>query len=350
MAQKKSNEVDAWLLRPDPRISIVLLYGPDRGLVSERALAFVRGSGIDSDDPFSTVKIDAGEFDGAPGRLIEEAQTVPMFSNRRLIWVRGAGAQKQLADDVKQLAGAPPRDAVILIEGGDLKKGSALRSTVETAGSGMALPCYADETRSIDAMIDEVLSRDGLTMTLEARQLLRANLGGDRLATRSELEKLALYCHRSSRIDVEDVRAAIGDVSALGIDEAVDAVLTGNPAAFDGAFARLVASGTNPFLILAAAMRQYQTLQALRDLVEREGKPPASAVAAARPPIFFSRRKTVEHALQRLDGESIARALARLQGAVLQTRLRADLAEATARQALVALVVESARAGASRAR
>src|SRR5690606_19799496 len=120
-----------------------------------------------------------------------------------------------------------------------------------------ALPCYADEARSVDAVIDELLTRDGLTMTLDARQLLRANLGGDRLATRSELEKLALYCHGGREIGIDDVGAAIGDVSAIGMDEAVDAVLAGNAAAFDTAFVRLAASGASPFLLLSAAMRQY---------------------------------------------------------------------------------------------
>ncbi|RWC61979.1 MAG: DNA polymerase III subunit delta, partial [Mesorhizobium sp.] len=51
MAQKKAFEVDGWLARPDPRISIVLLYGPDRGLVSERAKAFAGKTGLPLDDP-----------------------------------------------------------------------------------------------------------------------------------------------------------------------------------------------------------------------------------------------------------------------------------------------------------
>jgi DNA polymerase-3 subunit delta len=350
MAQKKANEVDSWLRRPDPGIAIVLLYGPDRGLVSERAQAFVKVSGVDVDDPFSTVRLDAGEIDGAPGRLVEEATTVPMFSARRLVWIRGAGAQKQLADDLKVLAAEPPRDATILIEAGDLKKSATLRSTVEGAACAMALPCYSDEARSVDAVIDELLARDGLTIAIDARQLLRSNLGGDRLATRSELEKLMLYSYGNREIHLEDVEAAIGDVSGLSMDEAIDAVLLGASSVFDTAFGRLVASGTNPFLLLAAAMRQYQALQALREQMDQGGKSAAAAVAAARPPIFFTRRKTVETALQRLDAGAIARALERLHAAVLQTRRRADLAEATARQALIALLVEAARAGAGRSR
>lgn len=345
MAQKKAHEVDAWLRRPDPDVRIVLIYGPDRGLVSERAKAFVGQTGLNAEDPFSSVRLDAGEVEAAPGRLSDEAGTVPMFSDRRLIWIKGAGAHKQLAEEIKALAANPPRDAVILVEAGDLKKGAALRSAVENAAAAMALPCYADEGRSIDAVIDEVLARERLTIGLAARQALRANLGGDRLATRSEIEKLALYCHGAGEIGLDDVNAMTGNVSGLSLDDAVDAVLSGNAGAFDTAFSRLVSSGTNPFLVLAAAMRQFQALRLMRNEMEETAKPAGAVVASARPPVFFARRKLIEATLQRWGAAALARALDRLQAAVLLTRQRPDLAAATARQALIALLVESARAG-----
>lgn len=343
MAQKKAHEVDAWLRRPDPATRIVLIYGPDRGLVSERARAFASGSGLDADDPFSSVRLDAGEIDADPGRLVSEAHTVPMFSDRRLVWIKGAGAQKQLAEEVKELVGQPPRDSLVLIEAGDLKKGVALRTVVENAAGAMALPCYADEGRSIDAVIDDVLAREQLTIGLEARHALRANLGGDRLATRGEIEKLALYCHGRGEVTVEDVNALIGDVSGLSVDDAVDAVLTGNGAAFDEGFTRLVSSGSHPFVVLSASMRQFQTLRLMRHEMDRAGKPASAVVASARPPVFYARKRLVENALQRWSALAIGRALDRLHAAVLLTRRRPDLTEATARQALMALAIEAAR-------
>ncbi|MEO3387158.1 DNA polymerase III subunit delta [Mesorhizobium sp. CAU 1741] len=344
MAQKKAHEVDSWLRRPDDNVRIVLIYGPDRGLVSERAMTFVKQTGLDADDPFASVRLDASEIEASPGRLTDEAATVPMFSPRRLIWIKGAGAHKHLADEIKSLAATPPRDSVIVIEAGDLKKGSALRSAAETAAAAMALPCYADEGRSIDAVIDEIFARDGLRIGIEARQILKGNLGGDRLATRSELEKLALYCHGTGEVTVEDVLALGGDVSGLSVDTVVDAVLTGDSRSFDTTYSRLVSSGSHPFVMLSAAMRQFQFLHVMRDEMETASKPAGAVVAAARPPVFFARRKLVEAALQRWSVEALGRALDRLQAAVLLTRQRPDLAMATARQALIALLVEAARA------
>lgn len=343
MAQKKAHEVDAWLRRPDPSTPIILLYGPDRGLVSERARGFAAATGLPLDDPFTVIKLDAADMEQQPGRLVDEVRTIPMFSERRLIWIRNAGQQKGLADEIKLLLAEPPRDAVILIEAGDLKKGAALRATVEGAFAGMALPCYADEGRSIDALIDQEMSRASMTITLDARQVLKRSLGGDRMASRGEIEKLVLYALGQTSIGVEDVVASTGDASALSVDELIDAVLDGRTGDLDVIYARLVSAGNQVFAVLSAANRQFQLLHLLRAGMAESGQSAAAAVAGARPPVFFARRRTVENALQRWSADGMARILARLQAAVLLTRRRPDLAVAATRQTLLAIAVDGAQ-------
>lgn len=343
MAQKKAHEVDSWLARPDPKAAIVLIYGPDRGLVAERARAFAARTELPLDDPFSVVRLEGSEVERDSGRLLDEARTVPMFSSRRMLWVRNAAGQKALADDVKALCAEPPRDAIILIEAGDLKKGAALRTTVEGCDWAMALPCYADEARSIDQVIDEEMQKAGMQLSMEARQALRKNLGGDRLASRGEIQKLVLYAMGSKQIELEDVKALIGDVSGISFDDAIDAVLEGKIEVFDTIFTRHTQTGAHPFLMLAAAMRQFQAIQLMRGAMGNGARNAAAIVAAARPPVFFSRRKIVEGAIERWNEAALTRALARLQDAVLQTRRRPDLAGAIARQALLGIAVESAR-------
>jgi DNA polymerase III subunit delta len=349
MAEKKAHEVDAWLARPDPNTTIVLIYGPDRGLVAERARLFVSKSGIAPDDAFSLVRIDAADIERDPGRLMDEAGTVSMFSARRLIWVRDAGAHKGFADAVKALAATPLADAIVLIEAGDLKKGIALRTAVEGAKTAIALPCYADDGRSIDAVIDDAMQKAGVSLGLDARQALKRNLGGDRLASRSEIEKLLLYAAGSSTISLDDVIAATGDASSTTADAVVDAAILGKLGELDAAFSRFVSSGNQLFPLLNTALRQFQSLDAMRGAMDKTDRSAASVIASARPPVFFARRATVETALSRWPRRSIAQALERLQAAVLRSRQRAELAEPIVRQALYGVAVESARLASGRA-
>lgn len=343
MAEKKAHEVDGWLARPDPKISVVLIYGPDHGLVTERGRAFAAKSGVPLDDPFSVVRLDGAEVERDPGRLADEAGAISMFSARRLIWVRDAGASKTFAEAVKALAARPTADAIVLIEAGDLKKGAALRSAAEASPNAIALPCYADDQRSVDQVIDAALQKAGMSIELDARQQLKRNLGGDRLASRSEIDKLITYAHGARTIELGDVIAATGDASSTSADAVVDAALLGKLAELDLAFSRFVAGGSPLFQLLNTALRQFQAIDLLRSGMDLSGKTPQAAVAGAKPAIFFSRRNTVETALARWRRGAIASALERLQGTVLRSRQRAELAQPIVRQCFLAIAAESLR-------
>lgn len=343
MAQKKAHEVDSFLSRPFQSGTVVLIYGPDKGLVSERAIKFAKRTGLPLDDPFAVLRIEADEIDKDPARLVDEAKTISMFGGDRLIWVRNASAQKNLAEAVKRLIAEPPQDTYILIEAGDLKKAAALRTSVENGATAMALPCYSDDARGIDGLIDDVLLGNNLQISGDARQLLRLSLGGDRLATRGELEKLCLYARGQQRIEIEDVRESVGDVAALSQDEVIDAVLVGDLVKFSTAFDRVVNTGTHPFLLVNTAMRQFSQLQTMRYNMEIENKPAGLVVNAAKPPIFFARKKLVETALGLWSGAALTRVTERLQRTVLESRQNAALSTAIIRQNFIAIAVEALR-------
>src|SRR3984893_18242036 len=91
MVALKAAEVDAYIAARDPTRTIALAFVPDAGLVSERADAMVRAAVDDPNDPFALVRLDGDELAGDPSRLIDEANTVPLFGGRRAIRVKAGG-------------------------------------------------------------------------------------------------------------------------------------------------------------------------------------------------------------------------------------------------------------------
>src|SRR3979409_2156003 len=89
MVALRGRDIDAFLSKPDPGRPIILLYGPDAGLVRERADALVASGVDDGSDPFSLVRLDGDELAAEPSRLVEEAMTIPMLGGRRALRVRG---------------------------------------------------------------------------------------------------------------------------------------------------------------------------------------------------------------------------------------------------------------------
>src|SRR5215468_3803205 len=91
MTAIKASDVDRFIIKPDPARPIVLVFGPDAGLVRERVDALVRASVDDPSDPFALARIQGDELSGNPARLIEEAHTVPLFGGRRAVLVKAGG-------------------------------------------------------------------------------------------------------------------------------------------------------------------------------------------------------------------------------------------------------------------
>ncbi|WP_102829960.1 DNA polymerase III subunit delta [Bartonella bovis] len=343
MAVKKAHEVDHFLTHFSRSFPIVLIYGPDRGLVCERAQRFAKLTQVAIEDPFSTIRLNAIEIDKDPVRLQDEAHTVSLFGGDRLIWISNGANQKGFLAALKLLIKEPPKACFILIEAGDLKKGVGLRNIVETASTAMALPCYADDTRSLDKVIDEVLSGFKMTLSLEARKWLYESLGADRLISRGELEKLCLYALKKEQITLEDVKTVVSEASALSQDEVIDAILLGDVTGFEMHFSRYTAMQNTLFFVLSTAQRHFQQLQLLRYQVEVEGKAPFAVISQARPPIFFRREKTVEKALKYWGLEQIAYAMEKIQRAVLDSRKNPFLGETIVHQVLLGLAVNAQR-------
>src|SRR5438067_4085027 len=142
MVALRGKDIDAFLARPDPGRPIILLYGPDAGLVRERAEALLASAVDDPNDPFSLVKLDGAELSAEPSRLVDEAMSVPLVGGRRAIRVR-AGS-RSFASGVDTLAETPIRDCRIVIEAGEWRPESPPRQACERAKTAVAIGCYPD--------------------------------------------------------------------------------------------------------------------------------------------------------------------------------------------------------------
>src|SRR6185295_3852014 len=105
MVALKAPQVDAFVAKPNPAQPVVLIYGPDSGLVRERAEALIRAAVDDINDPFSLARLDGDALSAEPSRLVEEANTIPLFGGKRAVWVK-AGQRASIAPAVEALLAA----------------------------------------------------------------------------------------------------------------------------------------------------------------------------------------------------------------------------------------------------
>ena len=131
MVAIKSSEADAFVARARRAPPIVLVFGPDAGLVSERVGKDHQRLGRRSGRSVRAGSAAGDLLASEPSRLAEEAHTVPLFGGRRAVWVK-AGSRNFVRPSKLMLA-TPPKDCRIVIEAGDLRSTAPLRALAKSA-------------------------------------------------------------------------------------------------------------------------------------------------------------------------------------------------------------------------
>ena len=348
MVAVTSANADRFLADPPSTLRTLLLYGPDAGLVAERATGFVRTVLGDAADPLSVIRLDSDALATDPGRLADEANAQSLFTGHRVIHVHAFGSRSIIAA-VEPVLAVPPIDTRIVIEAGDLRKSAPLRSRCEAAKSAAAVPCFAEDARLLDRLIDEELRTAGFSIAPDARAALRQSIGVDRMASRGEIRKLCLYAAGTPQIELADVRAIVGDAADTALDELLDSVSVGDIARSDRNYRRLLAAGTSPAAIGTAVQRHFQTLQRLRAAVAN-GVAFDAAVDGIFPRFFGAHRTAAERALRIWSPAALGKALERIDAAVTAGRLNGPIVAAVIGEMAAALAAQAAARDRSAAR
>jgi DNA polymerase-3 subunit delta len=336
----KAHEAERALARLEPAWRLVLFYGPDSGLISERAARLARDSVDDPQDAFQLVRMDGDDIAADPLKLVDEANTIGLFGGRRAIRVSATG--KPLLSAVEPLLATPSQDAIVIVEAGDLQRANPLRLACEKARTALVVPCYGDAARDLGAIIDEMVRAEGKTIDRASRDRLAGLLGGDRQTSRREIEKLLLYAGADKAIDDGHIDAVVGDTAQRELGVLVDAVFAGRIPALDLAQAKLGREGLDPGVMLGGVLRHALALLKARQAVDA-GRSVKDAVATMRLP--YPRIAATEAALGVWTTQRLVEAVALLGTTMLAVRRDADTGKLAAVRSLWTMA-RQARSGA----
>lgn len=287
-------QIDAFLKNPDKKIRAILVYGPDSGLVQERAAILGKHYVADLNDPFNVAHLTGDIIADDPARLSDEANARSLMGGMRVVRITGGGAELALA--LKDWFKADPNpECILIIEAGNLGPKDALRKLCESQELAAALPCYVEDERSLSTLIRDTVRAAGLTITADATNWMANSIKGDRLRARMELEKLVLYMGsdedgRPGNITLEDVQNSCGDAGTQSIDELVYAFGDRNALAALKSFTRLHAEGVAPVTIVRSLQNHVFKLHTVKTMTEQQNMPLDDAMKRLQPPIFFKQK------------------------------------------------------------
>jgi DNA polymerase-3 subunit delta len=295
----------AALDRPDPKVRLYLLSGTDQSMSRLFAQRLQKALGAEK------VTVTGAQLKNDPHWLAEEAATLSMFGERRLLWVEPAGEDMVAAATALLEAPAVEAPAVAIVSAA-LKKDSALKKLVEAHPLALHLASEPLSTRDQAAQVMELGRAEGLRVPPQLAERVAGEANGDLLLARLELQKFALYLDASpgtpKELD-EDV------LDVLGIDQAEtdhgrpgDLALAGDLPGVSDELILMAASGIDPIPVVRALQRRLLMLAPLRARVE-QGQSPDMVIQA----VWKRDKAVVARILPRWPAARLAEAMVRVQ-------------------------------------
>lgn len=336
MVAVKHHQADQFLKSLDPRLGAVLFYGPDAGLVTERAQLLSKDMAARDTPPGEVLSFEDADLDADGDRLAVELQTMPMFGGRKII--RARTGRRISTPLLKPLIESGGLQGFLIVEAGDLRPDEGLRLLFEKSPIAAAVACFGDEADGLQALAARVLKGHGLTISADVMAMLVSRLGADRALSRGEIEKLALYVHGRRSVEADDVEAVVGDASDLRLDKIPEAAASGDAARAVRDADRAVASGEGAQAVLLATQRYFLRLHRLRAGID-QGRSPDEAVRQLRPPVHFKLQPILLAQLRAWTAVRLNVALAEIASTIKACRQTGALDETLTERLLLRLAM-----------
>ena len=202
--------------------------------------------------------------------VIDLAETLPFFAERRLIVIENSGLFKSsndFSDYVKEL----PETTYLLFVEEEVDKRSKMYKALGKVGSAVEFVQQTDET--LMKWITSRIKKEGKNISQNAYQLFVEKTGADMENIDKELEKLLCYTLERDTITLEDVEAVTTEQIQNKIFEMVEAIVNKNQKKALDLYYDLLALKEPPMRIMFLITSQFQNLMIVKAMTVK-GYPP----------------------------------------------------------------------------
>lgn len=239
-------------------------------------------------DPEDTMNASVFEGKGIlPGQVIDLAETMPFFAERRVIELQDSGFVKnacpELADYIPNI---PETTCLILTESEVDKRGRVYKAVKK---SGRVVEFKRQNERTLERWVLGTLKKEGKNIREETMQAFLQRTGADMERIDRELEKLLCYTMDREVVTLEDVEAVCSEQTENRIFDMIQAVTDRDQNRALNLYADLLAMKEPPMRILALITKQFNRLLLLKALSGQGTEKQRMAEAAGVPPFALGK-------------------------------------------------------------
>jgi DNA polymerase-3 subunit delta len=266
---------------------IYLLYGTE-GYLKKQYCDKLKNALVSPED-----NMNFSEFEGKdinPKELIDLAETLPFFSERRLILVKNSGFFKNACEELAEYLPEVPASTCFLFVEEEVDKRSKM---YKAAGKSGRVVEFATQSEALlTRWILSRLKKEGKNITGNVMQLFLEKTGTDMGNIDRELEKLLCYTLDKDVITAEDVEAITTEQTPNKIFDMVNYIAEHKQRMALDLYYALLTLKEPPMRILYLITRQFQILLNIKDMSAKGFNQQTMAQKAGMPPFAVKRNVT----------------------------------------------------------
>ena len=203
-----------------------------------------------------------------PRGVIDMAETLPLFADRRVLMIENSGFFKNKCDELADYMAAIPESTCFIFVETEIDKRSRLYKEVKKYGRIVEFGTQKEDT--LMKWILGMLKKEGRNVTKETLQSFLAKTGSDMQLIKNELDKLIAYTEGRDVITTADVDHVCVAQTTNKIFDMVNAIAEGKQKQALELYEDLLSLKEPPMRILFLIARQFNQLYQVK-LLAKEG-------------------------------------------------------------------------------
>ncbi|MBQ0058402.1 MAG: DNA polymerase III subunit delta [Lachnospiraceae bacterium] len=240
---------------------VYVLFGPEAYLRQAYRQRLCRA--VVSDDDTMNRNV-FSVIDTRQGDIIEQAETMPFFAEKRLIYVRDSGLFKSGSDELADYMSNLPDYVVIVFDEDEVDKKSRLYKACDKNGRVVEFTALGED--DLRQYVAGTLGRGGKRITLANCNLLLERTGNDLGRINNELDKLVNYVDEREEVTKEDIELLVARELSDNVFDLVSAVSEHKKKLAISLYHDLLAKKEPPMKILSLIQRQFRQMLTISEL------------------------------------------------------------------------------------
>ncbi len=246
---------------------LILLYGPESYFIEEGMQAIRNSVVLPENRDFNLTQFHGRDLKA--GEVVEQANTFPVFSDRRLIIVKNI--HEASADQLEGLlpyVSDPVPETVLLFTAEKIDARKKFFQTLKKTGKVIEFKKIYEN--QLPSFVRDLAKSYNVTLTGEGLKLFCKRVGTNLVEVQGELDKLVGYLGERDIADEKDVAAIVSDTRIESIFDLTDALGEGDSSTALHLLDRLLAEGQAPLMVLAMMTRHFRQMWKVSELVSQK--------------------------------------------------------------------------------